>query len=121
MSGVPPGLSATNSAHANQTIYTSVTQKLRKERGQHLESFIAQFMASIEFKTEIGEEELLQQHDDEVTLKRRVPERKLTPPGRSLVFGDLFEIRRKYYPTTTATERRHNASGPSKCFVYIGS
>lgn len=110
--------------HANQTIYTSVTQKLRKERGQHLESFIGQFMASIEIKTEIGEEEL--QQDEQKHNRVGSAERKLTPPGRNLVFGDHFEIRRKCYSSSAAHQmisrrHHHSASGPSKCLVYIGT
>lgn len=94
------------------TIYNSVTQKLRKERGQNLESFIVGFMQSIEpTTTDVGEDVIMMAVPKKVT-------KKPSPPGRNLVFGDLFELKRsaKYINSSVS---QHDVKGPSQCLVYI--
>lgn len=93
-------------------IYSSVAQKLRKERGQNLENFVTNFMQSIEPNTaDVGEDVIL------MTEKKTVP-KKPQPPGRNFVFGDLFEL--KYHPKyLNQTYQVHNVRSPSQCLIYI--
>lgn len=122
------GITAAGQATANTTIYTSVTQKLRKERGQNLETFISSFMQSIEQTTDLGED-VIQLNATETTgatesPRKLPPPRKLTPPGRNLVFGDLFESKKRLFqqPHCAAVSRdqwSNGIAGPSKCAVYI--
>lgn len=91
----------------NITIYNSVTQKLRKERGQNLDSFMQTLMHSIEQNTDIGE--------DVIDIK--IDHKKIEPPIKNLVFGDLFEI--KSLKTISNHALPYPVTGPSKCFTYI--
>lgn len=95
---------------SSPNIYSSVTQKLRKERGQNLENFVASFMQSIEPNTDIGEDVILL-HSKNVTKKPQ-------PPGRNFVFGDLFELKyaAKYLNQSLHV---HGVRGPSQCLIYI--
>lgn len=107
----------------NPTIYTSVTQKLRKERGQHLDNFISSFMQSIEFVPDLADDAAVAA---ELSKQPTVQLRKKTPPGRNLVFGDLFELRRSLIHSNSTHENGSNARcwssnvrGASKCLVFI--
>ncbi|KAG4066493.1 hypothetical protein HA402_007129 [Bradysia odoriphaga] len=103
-----PALARDNSSN----IYSSVAQKLRKERGQNLENFVTNFMQSIEPNiADVGEDVIL------MNEKKTVP-KKPQPPGRNFVFGDLFEL--KYHPKyLNQTVQVHNVRGPSQCLIYI--
>lgn len=102
--------------HSNATIYSSVTQKLRKERGQNLDQFMATFMQSIEQSTDVGEDVCLQQASGGGGATTEARE----PPGKNLVFGDLFELRRPPNGKEALNYHLHPVRGPSKCFIYIG-
>lgn len=92
-------------------IYSSVTQKLRKERGQNLETFVTNFMQSIEPNTDIGEDVIL------MNDLKNIP-KKPQPPGRNFVFGDLFGL--KYSPKyLNQSIQVHTVRGPSQCLMYI--
>ncbi|XP_055627301.1 sorting nexin-14-like [Toxorhynchites rutilus septentrionalis] len=91
-------------------IYNSVTQKLRKEKGQSLDAFMVTFMHSIEQSPDIGE--------DVVQIKDRV-RKKYKIPGQSIVFGDLFELKKASKNTHTTTLLSHSVRGPSQCLIYI--
>lgn len=98
----------------NSTIYSSVTQKLRKERGQNLDAFICTFMQSIEQSTDIGE--------DVIEMKEtKLNDMKPHPPGVSLVFGDLFGVKSSFkQPNKEAlAEQMRWLEGPSECLIYI--
>lgn len=102
-----PSLTRDNTSN----IYNSVTQKLRKERGQNLENFVTNFMQSIEPNTDVGEDVILM-NDSKSTSK------KPQPPGRNFVFGDLFEL--KYSPKyLSQSVQVHSVRGPSQCLIYI--
>lgn len=89
-------------------IYNSMTQKLRKERGQNLENFVQNFMQSIEPNADVGEDVVM------MNDTKSVPK----PPGRNFVFGDLFEL--KYHPKYfNQTVQVHSVRGPSQCLIYI--
>ncbi len=103
-----PALTRDNTSN----IYSSVTQKLRKERGQNLENFVTNFMQSIEPNaTDVGEDVILM-NDSKIASK------KPQPPGRNFVFGDLFELKyhQKYLNQTVEV---HSVRGPSQCLIYI--
>lgn len=100
------------SGGGQHTIYNSVTQKLRKERGQNLESFMVGFMQSIEpATTDVGEDVIM------MTVPKKETKRP-SPPGRNLVFGDLFALKQsaKYVNSSVSV---HDVKGPSQCLVYI--
>lgn len=103
-----------SSLAGNTTIYSSVTQKLRKERGQNLDAFICTFMQSIEQSTDVGE--------DVIEMKEIKPgEMKIHPPGQSLVFGDLFGMKSSFkQPNKEAlAEQMRWIQGPSECLIFI--
>ncbi|XP_059607422.1 sorting nexin-14-like [Phlebotomus argentipes] len=96
----------------NPTIYSSVTQKLRKERGQNLDSFMVSFMQSIEQSTDVGEEVIEMLEEGE--------RRKPNPPGRNLVFGDLFRVHKDAHLLhNSSLALPYTVKGPSQCLVYI--
>ncbi|XP_049298782.1 sorting nexin-14-like [Anopheles funestus] len=101
---------ALNDVHPSNNIYNSVTQKLRKEKGQSLDVFMSTFMHSIEQSPDIGED---------VVLEKEPPKKKNKIPGQSVVFGDLFELKKASKNTHTTTLLSHSVRGPSQCFVYI--
>lgn len=107
----------TNSSNltGNSTIYNSVTQKLRKERGQNLDAFICTFMQSIEQSTDIGEDVIEMKEVHAMEGKQQLP------PGASLVFGDLFGMKSAFkQPNREAlAEQLRWFPGPSECLVYI--
>lgn len=108
-------LQANNSNLAgNSTIYSSVTQKLRKERGQNLDAFICTFMQSIEQSTDIGEDVIEMNEIKSIEIKSQ-------PPGQNLVFGDLFGIKSSLkHPNKEAlAEQMGWIQGPSECLIYI--
>lgn len=101
---------------ANNTIYSSMTQKLRKERGQNLDPFISTFVQSIEQSsmTDIGEDVIMMR---EFKPKPSKPQ----PPGTSQIFGNLFNLR---IPTHDDDEThsyipKHSVIGPTQCLIYI--
>lgn len=99
----------------NSTIYSSVSQKLRKERGQNLDAFICTFMQSIEQSTDVGEDVIELNEVHPMAMKSQ------SPPGESLVFGDLFGMKSAYkQPNREAlAEQLRWFQGPSECLVYI--
>uniref|UniRef100_A0A182KB22 PPIase cyclophilin-type domain-containing protein n=1 Tax=Anopheles christyi TaxID=43041 RepID=A0A182KB22_9DIPT len=101
---------ALNDVHPSNNIYNSVTQKLRKEKGQSLDVFMITFMHSIEQSPDIGED---------VVLEKEPLKKKPRIPGQSVVFGDLFELKKASKNTHTTTLLSHSVRGPSQCFVYI--
>lgn len=104
--------SSSQSQQQNATIYSSMTQKLRKERGQNLDQFMSVFMQSIEQSTDVGEEVFQQGNSGPI-----VPH---APPGKNLVFGDIFELRRPPNGKEALNYHLHPVRGPAKCFIYIG-
>lgn len=103
-----------SSLAGNSTIYSTVTQKLRKERGQNLDAFICTFMQSIEQSTDVGE--------DVIEMKEVKPSgSKPRPPGQSLVFGDLFAMKSSFkHPNKDAlAEQMRWIQGPSECLIFI--
>lgn len=92
-----------------------MTQKLRKERGQNLDAFICTFMQSIEQSTDVGEDviEMNETHSNDAKPQ--------SPPGVSLVFGDLFGMKSAFkQPNREAlAEQLRWFQGPSECLVYI--
>uniref|UniRef100_A0A8D8HSR3 Sorting nexin-14 n=3 Tax=Culex pipiens TaxID=7175 RepID=A0A8D8HSR3_CULPI len=94
----------------SNNIYSSVTQKLRKEKGQSLDAFMLTFMHSIEQSPDIGE--------DVIQVKDKV-KKKYKLPGQSVVFGDLFEVKKASKNTHTTTLLSHSVRGPSQCLIYI--
>lgn len=98
------------------TIYSSVTQKLRKERGQNLDPFIYSFMQSVEqnASTDIGEDVIMIR---DINNEPPKPE----PPGRNAVFGDLFEIKSssKIFKYSLNIINHPVVRGPSQCLIYI--
>lgn len=109
-------LQANNACNsANTNIYSSVTQKLRKERGQNLDAFVNTFMLSIEQSnsTDIGEDVILIKDIDSESCR---PE----PPGRNLVFGDLFELKSTFnYNSLPFVLCKPSIYGPTQCLIYI--
>uniref|UniRef100_A0AAG5DUD2 PXA domain-containing protein n=1 Tax=Anopheles atroparvus TaxID=41427 RepID=A0AAG5DUD2_ANOAO len=103
---------ALNDVHSmpSNNIYSSVTQKLRKEKGQSLDAFMTTFMHSIEQSPDIGED---------VVLEKEPIKKKARVPGQSVVFGDLFELKKASKNTHTTSLLSHSVRGPSQCFVYI--
>lgn len=91
--------------------HANILNKLKKERGQNnLDQFMHTFMQSIEQKTDVGEDIGGQGGQDSCHR----------PPGKSLVFGDLFELRKPPNGKEALNYHRHPVRGPSKCLVYIG-
>ncbi|XP_053679251.1 sorting nexin-14-like [Anopheles nili] len=101
---------ALNDTHPGNNIYSSVTQKLRKEKGQSLDVFMNTFMHSIEQSPDVGED---------VAQENEPVSRKIKLPGQSVVFGDLFELKKSSKYTHTTTLMSHSVRGPSQCFIYI--
>lgn len=53
-------------------------------------------------------------------MQEKEPVKKKTKiPGQSVVFGDLFELKKASKNTHTTTLLSHSVRGPSQCFVYI--
>lgn len=103
-----------SSLAGNSNIYSSMTQKLRKERGQNLDAFICTFMQSIEQSTDVGE--------DVIEMKEVKPtDAKPHPPGQSLIFGDLFGMKSssKQPNKEALAEQMQWIRGPSECLIYI--
>lgn len=100
----------------NSTIYNSVAQKLRKERGQNLDAFIYTFMQSVEqsSNTDIGEDVIMMKG---IESEQHRPQ----PPGRNSIFGDLFGLRpaMAHHNHASFGVRQHTAKGPSQCLIYI--
>ena len=101
-------------SQSNANIYSSMTQKLRKERGQNLDQFMVTFMQSIEQTTEVGEDVR------DLKNKEGNGNKGHQPPGHSFVFGDLFQLDRPPNDKSELNYHLHPANRPSKCFIYIG-
>lgn len=87
-------------------------------------------MQSIEFVPEMADDVAANVSADGSGGKpTAVQLRKKTPPGRNLVFGDLFEVRRSVVSANHSSSSGVNGSGgagwssnvrgPSKCLVFI--
>lgn len=101
---------------ANNTIYSSVAQKFRKERGQNLDAFIHTFMQSIEqsSNTDIGEDVIMMR---EIGSEPSRPQ----PPGLNPIFGNLFGLKSAtiHHNHASYGVPLHSARGPSHCLTYI--
>lgn len=69
-------------------------------------------MASIEPSTDIGED-VIMMNDAHFAAKV-----KHKPPGRNLVFGDLFGLQCSVRRSHVRAEE-HGVTGPAKCLMYI--
>uniref|UniRef100_A0A1L8DUI3 Putative sorting nexin-14 n=1 Tax=Nyssomyia neivai TaxID=330878 RepID=A0A1L8DUI3_9DIPT len=104
--------SETQASAPNPTIYSSVTQKLRKERGQNLDNFMVSFMQSIEQTTDVGE--------DVIEMREENERQRPNPPGRNLLYGDLFGVHRNAHLLhNPSLALPYTIKGPSQCLVYI--
>lgn len=74
----------------NSSYYNSVAVKLRKERGQDLDSFMHAFFMSIEQETDVGEDVALMQFVDERAKARLKLKLKNIEKGE--IYGNLFNI-----------------------------
>lgn len=105
-----------SNTQGNSTIYNSVAQKLRKERGQNLDAFIHTFMQSIEqsSNTDIGEDVIMMK---EIDSEHERPQ----PPGHNSIFGNLFGLgpATAHHNHASFGVRQHPAKGPSQCLIYI--
>lgn len=97
----------------------NILQKAKKERGQSLDQFMALFMQSIEQSTDVGED-VVQSNNLANSGKGGVGKEEHGPPGKSLVFGDHFDLRKAPNGKEALNYHRHPVRGPSKCLVYIG-
>lgn len=78
-------------------------------------------MQSIEQTADLGEDVINMSSECENTNTKKVP-RKITPPGRNLVFGDLFELKSSQSVKllyTTTSNLSIGIRGPSQCLIYI--
>uniref|UniRef100_A0A336MLP9 CSON003419 protein n=1 Tax=Culicoides sonorensis TaxID=179676 RepID=A0A336MLP9_CULSO len=97
----------------SKNIYSSVTSKLRKEKGQSLDSFMSTFMHSIEQSPDMGED-VMYMNNDETENQRP------SPPDNNWVFGNLFELKRTSYSMPTPKiVASNNVKGPSQCLIYF--
>lgn len=76
--------------------YNSVTVKLRKERGQDLDSFMQSFFHSIEQEADVGEDVAFTQTEEEA--KRRHKKRLFKAPSEENVFKNLFNVPEQSQP-----------------------
>ncbi|XP_055694415.1 sorting nexin-14-like isoform X1 [Lutzomyia longipalpis] len=105
--------SETQAAAPNPTIYSSMTQKLRKERGQNLDNFMVSFMQSIEQTTDVGEDVIELREENE-------RQQRPNPPGRNLIYGDLFAVHKNAHLLhNSSLALPYTIKGPSQCLVYI--
>lgn len=56
--------------------------------------------------------------EDVIQVKDKV-KKKYKLPGQSVVFGDLFEVKKASKNTHTTTLLSHSVRGPSQCLIYI--
>lgn len=91
-----------------------MTQKLRKERGQNLDAFVSTFMQSIEqsSSTDIGEDVILIRDINTESAQNE-------PPGRNVVFGDLFELKSPSHSNLPFVFTKPSVYGPTQCLIYI--
>lgn len=78
-------------------------------------------MQSIEQTADLGEDVINMSSDGGNTNNKKVP-RKITPPGRNVVFGDLFELKSSQSIKllyTTTSDLSISIRGPSQCIIYI--
>lgn len=93
----------------NTNYYSSVAVKLRKERGQDLEGFMATLMHSVEQSVDYG---------DEANDEKKFLFKKPNKPGNNLLFGNLFDLK------ASSKLVHHNigslpTSTASQCLIYI--
>lgn len=96
--------------HAANSSVNSVPPKLRK--AENLDGFMSIFMASIEQTMDVGED-VIRLSDPSARLKG------LEPPGKSLVFGNLFELRKPPNSFAALKYGQNPVKGPPACLVYI--
>lgn len=56
---------------------------------------------------------------EDVIQFKEIVKKKHKIPGQSLVFGDLFELKKGSKNTHTTTLLSHSVRGPSQCLIYI--
>lgn len=97
----------------SRNIYSSVTSKLRKEKGQSLDSFMTTFMHSIEQSPDMGEDVMYMSTEDSEIQRP-------SPPDNNWVFGNLFELKRASHSMPTPKiVASNNVKGPSQCLIYF--
>lgn len=94
----------------------NILHKVRKERGQNLDQFMATFMQSIEQSTDVGEDVAQMNNIGHSEQNKEAH----FAPGDSLVFGDHFELRKPRNGKEALNYHHHPVRGPSKCLVFIG-
>lgn len=96
----------------SRNTFSSVTSKLRKEKGQSLDTFMQTFMHSIEQNPDVGEDVMFMRGEDELP--------KPSPPDNNIVFGNLFELKRASMGSSLSTfSAKNEIRGPSQCLIYI--
>lgn len=96
----------------SKNIYSSVTSKLRKEKGQGLDCFMTTFMTSIEQNPDLGQDVMYMDSDTGI--------QRPSPPDNNIVFGNLFELKRASLTVSTAKIiASSNVKGPSQALIYI--
>lgn len=97
----------------SRNIYSSVTSKLRKEKGQSLDSFMTTFMHSTEQNPDIGEDVMFMRAEEDMIHRP-------SPPDNNWVFGNLFELKRTSLNVNMSKiAASNNVKGPSQCLIYI--
>ncbi|CAG9560938.1 unnamed protein product [Danaus chrysippus] len=113
-------LNASNTDLGN--IYQSVAHKLRKEKGQHLESFLRNFLVSSDKEryqalkqgTQVEEAHEVNEEDTEKIVKRQHNVRSI----RSSVFGNNFDTEQEEV-TNIHTDYQQHVVGFTQCFMYL--
>lgn len=97
----------------SKNTFSSVTSKLRKEKGQSLDAFMTTFMQSVEQNPDMGQDVMYMDTEDS---KIQRP----SPPDNNSVFGNLFELKRASLNASTAKIiASNNVKGPSQALIYI--
>ncbi|XP_061378294.1 sorting nexin-14-like isoform X2 [Danaus plexippus] len=112
-------LNASNTDLGN--IYQSVAHKLRKEKGQHLESFLRNFLVSSDKEryqalkqgSQVEEAHEVNEEDTEKIVKRQHNVRSI----QSSVFGNNFDIEPEV--THIQTDYQDTVVGFTQCFMYL--
>lgn len=95
----------------NTNYYNSVAVKLRKERGQNLDSFMQTLINSCEQSVEHGE-------DPVQKLNREATKKFTRKPGNNLMYGNLFDLKTSTGLVNHDSPFNGNYS-PSKSFIYL--
>nr|XP_032520492.1 sorting nexin-14-like [Danaus plexippus plexippus] len=112
-------LNASNTDLGN--IYQSVAHKLRKEKGQHLESFLRNFLVSSDKEryqalkqgSQVEEAHEVNEEDTEKIVKRQHNVRSI----QSSVFGNNFDTEPEV--THIQTHYQDTVVGFTQCFMYL--